>query len=106
MNESRYYIIYHYRPKLSLLQQLVDILQSLHKVIKSPKKLIDMTNDEIKSADKDDENEEDSSLTMEDRIEVKRHYKLICYRLAISCSLKLRKHRLTCAESGENGRYK
>ena len=86
----------------------MDILQSLHKVIKSPKKLIDMTNDEEKSSDKDDEDDEDkeeSSKTMEDRIEVKRHYKLICYRLAISCSLKLRKHRLMCAESGENGRY-
>lgn len=83
----------------------MDILQSLHKVIKSPKKLIDMANDEEKSADKDDDDDEDSSPTMEDRIEVKRHYKLTCYRLAISCSLKLRKHRLTCAESGENGRY-
>ena len=87
----------------------MNILQSLHKVIESPKKLIDMTNDEEKSAEKDDdendEDEKDSSLTMEDRIEVKRHYKLICYRLAMSCSLKFRKHRLTCAESGENVRY-
>jgi hypothetical protein len=79
----------------------VDILQSLHSVIESPNKVIDMTNDEGKTEDVG----EGPTTTNEDRNEQESYYKLICFRFALSCSLKLRKHKHTSPGSSDSGRY-
>ena len=77
------------------------MLQSLHKVIESPSEVIDMTNDEGETAD----GGEGPTTTDEDRIEQESYYKLICFRFALSCSLKLRKHKFTSPGSSDSGRY-
>lgn len=79
----------------------MDILQSLHRVIESPSKVIDMTNDEGKTADEG----EGPTTTNENRNEQESYYKLICFRFALSCSLKLRKHKLTSPGSNDSGMY-
>ena len=63
--------------------------------------VIDMTNDEGKTADIG----EVVTSTNDNRTELEEYYKLICFRFAMSCSLKLRKHRLPSTASGESGRY-
>ena len=79
----------------------MDILQTLHRVIESPNKVIDMTNDEGKTEDVGD----GPTTTNEDRNEQESYYKLICFRFALSCSLKLRKHKQTFSGSNDSGRY-
>jgi hypothetical protein len=79
----------------------VDVLQSLHRVIELPNKVIDMTNDEGKTEDVG----EGLTTTNEDRNEQESYYKLICFRFALSCSLKLRKHKHTSPGSSDSGRY-
>ena len=83
------------------MQQLVNILQSLHGVIQSPNKVIDMTSDESVTPDYIGE----AFLSANENQNMLEHYyKLICFRFAISCSSKSRSHRLTSASSSESGR--
>jgi hypothetical protein len=79
----------------------VDVLQSLHRVIESPNKVIDMTDDEGKTEDVG----EGPTTTNEDRNEQESYYKLICFRFALSSSLKLRKQKHTSPGSSDSGRY-
>lgn len=95
------------RPKLSLLQQIVDILKKFYSVITPPQDPgpaptlpIHGTSDLDTSVLHDSECRADNDETAQQDC-----YKLICLRFAVSCSQSLRNQKFIFPMEGEGNRY-
>jgi hypothetical protein len=101
------FLLSYDRPKLSLLQQIVDILKKFYSVVKNPPDLGPVPSHPINdTGDLDTSVLNESECRADNDVAAQQDcYKLICLRFAVSCSQSLRNQKFIFPTDGEGNRY-